>query len=234
MTAHIDRCGGRFHRVCRWRWVLAGLESTASPCQPRRKQTDRHMKCHQGPTPPAHGDTEYETSPLTSGKAPPKSKNQYKWIFPLFSQIVSKHTAVKFVLTWSKHSALRYTNALRMLGGSGSPVCWTQMSRGTPNTRRPFSSITLAFLSSLGTVLRVIKKKSPLISAVFRITIEQLWLILKEELKFKCVHVGICISISEAQLGGWYVSFWRKSQTNSFWLRKSPVIVTMCLDVFRS
>lgn len=83
VTTHIDRCGGRFHRVCRWRWVLAGLESTASPCRPRQKQTDRHMKCLQGPTPPAHGDTGYETSPLTSGKAPPKSKNQYIWIFPI-------------------------------------------------------------------------------------------------------------------------------------------------------
>lgn len=40
-----------------------------------------------------------------------------------------------------------------MPGGSGSPVCWTLASRGTPNTRRPLNSTTLGFLGSLGTAL---------------------------------------------------------------------------------
>lgn len=36
----------------------------------------------------------------------------------------------------------------------GSPVCWALRSKGTPNTRRPFTSIGLVFLGGLGTVLQ--------------------------------------------------------------------------------
>lgn len=70
-STHIGRCGERTRRVCWWRWVRAGLWSTASPCRPRRKQTDCHRKRCRGRTPPAHGGTGYETSPLTSWKDPP-------------------------------------------------------------------------------------------------------------------------------------------------------------------
>lgn len=42
-----------------------------------------------------------------------------------------------------------------MQGGSGSPVCWTLTSKGTPNTPRPVTSVVvLVFVKVLGMVLQ--------------------------------------------------------------------------------
>lgn len=140
-----------------------------------------------------------------------------------------------YCVTWSKHSVLRWTSALRMLGGRGSPVCWTLSSRGTPNTRGPFTSTALVFLSVLGTVLQTTKVNET--SEWWGWCCRKSYGNLSTLKNCFASVMGICdlnqSSVRRkkkhnlAAVGS--VSFWSKSQINIFWLHKSQVLTTMCV-----